>query len=153
MLPESEFLIRILVAAIVGLAIGFTRRRKAAGVRTFGIICLGCAIFTMISLRDDFQTGTADPSRIVSQIVTGIGFLGLGVIWHNSKNEGKPMGLTTAATVWTTAAIGVLVGLGSWTEAFSAALVTMGIVYYKEDEHKQRAKKDKSKQQDMLEEM
>ena len=114
MLLESEALIRLAVAAAIGLLIGFTRRRKAAGIRTFALICLGCAIFTIVSIRDDFTEGAADPSRIISQIVTGIGFLGLGVIWRSSKAGGRPVGLTTAATVWTTAAIGVLIGLGSW---------------------------------------
>jgi putative Mg2+ transporter-C (MgtC) family protein len=132
MLLETEALIRLGTAVAVGLLIGFTRRRKAAGIRTFALICLGCAIFTTISIRSDLQFGSADPTRIISAIVTGIGFLGLGVIWRSSKAKGKPVGLTTAATVWVTAAIGVLIGLGSWFEALVATLLTMGIVYYHE---------------------
>jgi len=67
---------------------------------------------------------------VIAQIVTGIGFLGLGVIWR--QGIGKPTGLTTAAAIWVTAAIGVLIGLGMWPEAIVGTALTLGLPYSKE---------------------
>ena len=136
MILGYEALIRLMAAALVGLLIGFMRRRKAAGMRTFALICLGCAAFTIMSFNEDLQHGNIDPSRVVAQIVTGIGFLGMGVIWHTRKGTGRPVGLTTAAAVWVTASVGILVGMGSWMEAAVTAILTMAILYSKEPEKK-----------------
>ena len=132
MILGYEALIRLVAAALIGLLIGFMRRRKAAGMRTFALICLGCAAFTIMSFHEDLQHDNMDPTRVVSQIVTGIGFLGLGVIWHSMKGKGRPIGLTTAAAVWVTASVGILVGLGAWSEAAVTAILTMTILYSKE---------------------
>ncbi len=127
MLPESEIVLRMVAATIIGLLVGFSRRQKVAGVRTFALFCLGCAIFTLISISDIFGPMT-DQTRILGQVVTGIGFLGLGVIW---KQGVKPTGLTTAAAIWVTAAIGMLIGLGLWVEVLVATVLTLFLVYSK----------------------
>ncbi|MBD3210455.1 MgtC/SapB family protein [Candidatus Micrarchaeota archaeon] len=132
MLAETEGLVRIFASVIIGILIGYFRRRKAAGLRTFTLICLGCTAFTLLSFNDFFAGSNTDSARIVGHIIAGIGFLGMGVIWHSFKQKGRPVGLTTAATVWVTAAIGILIGLGSWVEATTVAALTMAIVYYRE---------------------
>lgn len=101
--------VRIALATALGAFVGFERERvgKPAGVRTHGIVALGSALFTVVSIYG-FE-GNSDPARIAAQIVTGIGFLGAGTILHL---RGSVHGLTTAATLWVTAAIGVAVGTG-----------------------------------------
>jgi putative Mg2+ transporter-C (MgtC) family protein len=127
MLSDSEVVIRFIVAGLVGLMLGLARRKKPAGVRTLALICLGCTMFTIVSINTGFSN--VDPTRVIAQIVTGIGFLGLGTIW---RYGGRPTGLTTAATVWTTAAIGVLVGLGMWIEVIAGSILVLAILYSKE---------------------
>ena len=117
----SEIFIRILVAAALGAAIGFERQRshKSAGLRTNALVGMGAALLTIISLS--FDSAGADPSRIISNIIVGIGFIGGGVI---IREEGKVSGITTAATLWVVAAIGIAVGMGFYREAvFSVAVV------------------------------
>jgi putative Mg2+ transporter-C (MgtC) family protein len=98
-----------LAAAICGAIVGAERekREKAAGLRTLILVCLGSASFTMASYA--FATTTGDTGRVAAQIVTGIGFLGAGAILHGS---GIVRGMTTAATIWATAATGMIVGIG-----------------------------------------
>ena len=108
------FIPKVLVATICGVIIGIDRelKQKVAGVRTFILISVGCAIFSAISLLmgDD---GSVDPTRIIGQIITGIGFLGAGVI---VKNEDNIVGVTTAAFIWVISAIAILCGMGAvWT--------------------------------------
>jgi len=141
MILGYEALIRLMAAALAGLVIGYMRRRKAAGMRTFALICLGCTAFTIMSFHDVFMHHNIDPSRVVAQIIVGIGFLGMGVIWHSRKGKGRPIGLTTAAAVWVTASVGILIGLGSWLEALVTAILIMAILYYKEPEKKLPKKK------------
>lgn len=107
---ESIVLIKILVSVIVGSVIGYFRRNHPAGIRTFTLICLGCTLFTISSIGTFFGEA-GDPSRMIANIVTGIGFLGVGVIW---KSDDKLVGLTTAATIWVTAAVGINIGLAEW---------------------------------------
>lgn len=112
----SEFELRLAIAFILGAAIGLERqwRNKMAGLRTNTLVCLGSALFTIIS----DQIILNDPSgngRIIGQIVTGIGFLGAGIIMKDGLNV---TGLNTAATIWCSAAIGSLCGLGHGYEAF-----------------------------------
>lgn len=108
------FIPKVLVATICGVIIGIDRelKQKVAGVRTFILISVGCAVFSAISvLMSDNQI--IDPTRIIGQIITGIGFLGAGVI---VKNDDKIVGVTTAAFIWCISAIGVLAGIGAiWT--------------------------------------
>jgi len=125
MLETSEILIRMIFATLVGLLVGYTRKHKPAGMRTFALVCLGSAIFTTVSL-DDLG---GDRTRIISQIVIGIGFLGAGVIWKQGARLG---GLTTAAALWVTAAVGILVGLGWWVEAVAGGVLALLILNSKQ---------------------
>ena len=102
-------LVLALVAILCGLLLGGERQRrqKPAGLRTLSMVCLGSAVFTMLSLV--FTTTTGDSGRVAAQIVTGIGFLGAGVILHGRR---MVSGLTTAAIIWMASAIGMAVGAG-----------------------------------------
>jgi putative Mg2+ transporter-C (MgtC) family protein len=110
-LSDTELIQRLLLAAAVGGLLGAERelRRKSAGFRTNILIALGAAIFTIMSVA--LSPGAADGTRIAAQIVTGIGFLGAGTILHNRDGV---KGLTTAATVWVNAALGVAAGGGQY---------------------------------------
>ncbi len=102
-------LLRLVIAVLLGAMIGYERERdgKPAGVRTHGMVALGAALFTVVSLFG-FE-GKGDPARVAAQIVPGIGFLGAGAIIQDSATV---RGLTTAASLWVTAAIGTAVGTG-----------------------------------------
>lgn len=122
-LTLTDSLLRIFAAVAAGLLIGFMRRRYPAGVRTFTLICLGSAIFTLISINGAFYGDeTFDATRIISQVVTGIGFIGAGVIWKSNVKVG---GLTTAAAIWTTASLGILLGLGEFVLAGVSLLIVL----------------------------
>jgi putative Mg2+ transporter-C (MgtC) family protein len=124
MSPELEAGLRLLLAAVLGGAIGFQRERagKPAGLRTHVLICLGSALFTVVSVLG--FTGNVDPSRIAAGVVTGIGFIGAGVIFRGMRGD-KVMGITTAASIWVTAAIGIAAGVGLYIIAVATALVTV----------------------------
>lgn len=100
--------VQILIALLLGGFIGLEREKngKAAGIRTYAAVCMGSALFTIISVQ---LMDTAGASRVVANIVTGIGFLGVGIIFRDASQL-RTRGLTTAATVWATAAVGVAVG-------------------------------------------
>lgn len=103
--------IKLLVAILCGAIIGLEReiKHKTAGIRTMMLICAGSSLFTSISvLIADVSTGI-DSTRIIAQIVTGIGFLGAGVI---IQTEDKVVGVTTAALIWVVSGIGILTGIG-----------------------------------------
>lgn len=110
------------LAVLAGGLIGFERefRDKAAGLRTLIFICLGSTAFTILAAK--FGRGT-DPTRITANIISGIGFLGAGVIL---RDRGRVMGLTTAATIWFTAALGMAIGGGYHALAFQ--LLGVGLV-------------------------
>ncbi|NQT71254.1 MAG: MgtC/SapB family protein [Chloroflexi bacterium] len=108
---EFEIMLRVFVAAVLGGGIGLQRglARKSAGIRTHALICLGAALFT--SVAEGFETVQGfDPSRIAAGVVTGIGFVGAGVILRSET--GRVEGVTTAASIWATAAVGVAIGTG-----------------------------------------
>jgi putative Mg2+ transporter-C (MgtC) family protein len=113
--------IRLLLAAVLGGVIGLERqmRNKSAGVRTHMMVALGSALFAIVSIELPRREGAvdADPARIAAQIVTGVGFLGAGAILHS---RGLIIGLTTAASVWVAAAIGMTAGAGLSTMAMIA---------------------------------
>lgn len=138
-----DFFIRILVACLCGGCIGVERskRFKEAGIRTHIIVCCGAALMMMVSkyafadLFDAtgellFGTKGADPSRIASQVVNGISFLGAGVIF---KHGSSIKGLTTAAGLWATAGIGLAIGAGMYPVALftTAVMVVLQIVMHK----------------------
>jgi putative Mg2+ transporter-C (MgtC) family protein len=110
----------VFLAAILSMIIGSERQRrhKAAGLRTHMLVGVGACLFTVLS-TEGFP-GTLDTSRVAAQIVTGIGFLGAGIIF---KQKGEMHDLTTAASIWATAAIGMTIGVGAWFLAISATLL------------------------------
>src|SRR6266853_1344123 len=109
--PVFDVFLRLLLAAALGGAIGLEReyRHKPAGLRTNMLIALGSALFSVMSVQ--LGSGAGSPDRIAAQVVTGIGFLGAGAILRSGENV---HGLTTAATIWVNAAIGMAVGAGAW---------------------------------------
>ena len=132
-LSWPHVLLRLVVAAGLGGAIGFERelRERQAGLRTHLVVSVGAALFTLVSaygFRDVLEQGqvVADPTRIAAQIVSGIGFLGAGAIIRQGLSV---RGLTTAATLWLVAAIGMASGAGYYDGALIAtlgALITLG---------------------------
>jgi putative Mg2+ transporter-C (MgtC) family protein len=124
------FIVRCGVAVVCGAIIGLERELKAkpAGFRTNILICLGSAMYMAVGLLIVGEGGaaTSDPSRIAAQVVTGIGFLGAGCI---IQERGRVTGLTTAATIWVVAAIGIVAGAGFPILALiSAAIVLVTLV-------------------------
>jgi putative Mg2+ transporter-C (MgtC) family protein len=117
---SPEDLIKIVIAILIGGIIGFERElhSKAAGLRTITLITVGAAMFTILSSK---FTDTAT-SRVASNIVTGVGFLGAGVIL---LMEGRVRGLTTASSVWVAAALGMAVGLGQYILGVATAVLVV----------------------------
>lgn len=120
------FALKFLVVLVCGGLIGIEREvaGKSAGLRTNLLICLGSMLFTVVSYRMADVFG-GDATRVAGQIVTGVGFLGAGVILHNE--HGGIRGLTTAAMVWTVAAIGMLIGSGFLWTAVAVTVATLVI--------------------------
>ena len=122
-ISDLELVQRLILAAALGAAVGFERelRQKSAGLRTNILIAVGAALFTLMSIEMADGEG-ADPTRIAAQIVTGIGFLGAGAIMRTGSGV---QGLTTAATVWVNAAVGVAAGGGKTHLAVIGTAVTL----------------------------
>jgi putative Mg2+ transporter-C (MgtC) family protein len=118
---------KIIIATICGLIIGYDReiKSKAAGIKTNILICVGCTIFTMIPKFIMIQNPqlNIDPTRVIGQIITGIGFLGAGVIM---KNNDKIVGVTTSAFIWIVSSIGVFIG--AMDLPITAILMALGTV-------------------------
>lgn len=123
---ESEIILRLISAIIVGGLIGFEReyRDKAAGFRTMILVTTGSMLFTYLSL---LIGGEDDPVRITASIVAGIGFLGAGAIL---VDKGRIQGLTTASTIWLTAALGVAVGAGEYGLAYISTLAVLVVLWF-----------------------
>lgn len=123
MFITNQDILRLLAALLVGGLIGAERERhrKAVGLRTLILISVGSALFTMLSMRIAGINAT-DPSRIASNIVVGVGFLGAGVIL---EDKGRITGLTTAATIWFSAALGMACGAGEFGLAGFTTLVAL----------------------------
>ncbi len=122
---SAAFWIRIGLAVLCGGAIGLERqlRGKVAGIRTSVLICLGTSMF--VTLGAALAGEHADPTRVLGQVVTGIGFLGAGVIL---AREGRILGVTTAAVIWILAAVGALIGSGYAAAALLITLLTLGVL-------------------------
>ncbi|MFA4993689.1 MAG: MgtC/SapB family protein [Bdellovibrionales bacterium] len=120
----------IFIALLLGLLVGYERsyRGRAAGMRTYGLVCMSSCAFVVLSAHPETWFGGrsletlkyVDPSRIIQGITTGIGFLGAGVIMRDGLSIS---GLTTAASIWTVSAIGVLVGIGFYGAAITLSLL------------------------------
>jgi putative Mg2+ transporter-C (MgtC) family protein len=129
MIDAADAILRLTAATLVGGAIGLDRdlHGKPTGVRTMGIVALGSALIVLASQHHgaDPAADEAAASRVMQGIITGIGFLGAGVILRNTGDK-KVHGLTTAAAIWLTACIGAACGAGAWPlVAASAVLVTL----------------------------
>jgi putative Mg2+ transporter-C (MgtC) family protein len=124
-MTSGDLMVRLLLAALLGAALGVEReiRRKPAGLRTNILIGLGSALFTVLSL--DIGRAAATPDRIVAQVVTGIGFLGGGAIL---RGRSTVHGMTTAATIWVNAAIGVAAGAGEFAVALFGTAITLTVL-------------------------
>lgn len=125
MITETDLIIRLLLAAGLGGIIGLERERahKVAGLRTHSLVAMGSALLSIVSMHgfSDVASDSAfDPSRIISNIIVGIGFIGGGAILRQGP---RIMGTTTAATLWLVAAIGIAVGIGFTAAALAAAAI------------------------------
>lgn len=117
-------IIRLTLAVAIGAFVGFERERhgRAAGLRTHILVCMGAAMATLIGhYNSSLMSFTADPMRIGAQVISGIGFLGVGTIV--SKGRFQVTGLTTAAGLWATATIGLAIGIGFYEAAIFAAIL------------------------------
>jgi putative Mg2+ transporter-C (MgtC) family protein len=124
MIAEIELILRLLLALGLRALVGFEREYhdRPAGVRTHILVCMGAAIFMIISLN----VPAADPSRIAAGVVTGIGFLGAGAIFRSKDHV---QGLTTAADLWVIAGIGLAIGLGYYLTAIVSAIIVFVILF------------------------
>lgn len=122
MWQEIEIVLRLVGAAILGGILGFERWKagKPAGIKDLALICTGAALFTVVST---YGFGTGDPSRIAAGIVTGVGFIGAGAILH--RDSGGVRGLTTATSIWVSAAIGLSIGAGLYYIALAATVIAL----------------------------
>jgi putative Mg2+ transporter-C (MgtC) family protein len=118
----QEFSLRLFIAMFAGLLIGFERQwhHKSAGLRTTTLVALGSALYVLLSVMVTQAGG--DPTRIMGQVVTGIGFLCAGVIY---KEEMSVHGLTTAVIIWCSSAIGCLAAVGYFKETFIATFLIL----------------------------
>jgi putative Mg2+ transporter-C (MgtC) family protein len=127
---QIDVVIRLAAAAGLGMVIGIERelREQAAGLRTHMLVAVGACLFTLVSAYgfEAVGTGETDPSRVAAQIVTGIGFLGAGAILR----EGQWVrGLTTAASLWVVAAVGMAVGLGLFWASGVTVVITVASLW------------------------
>lgn len=129
--PDAEqvtrIMTRLILAGLLGGLLGYERENKgkAAGIRTHMLVAMGAALFVLVPELDGMVI--ADMSRVIQGIVTGIGFLGAGAIIKH-RDEEDVQGLTTAAGIWMTAAIGVACGLGRETTALLSALLALAVL-------------------------
>lgn len=129
--PDAEqvtrIMTRLILAGLLGGLLGYERENKgkAAGIRTHMLVAMGAALFVLVPELDGMAV--ADMSRVIQGIVTGIGFLGAGAIVKH-RDEEDVQGLTTAAGIWMTAAIGVACGLGRETTALLSALLSLAVL-------------------------
>lgn len=128
---QIDFAVRLVVAAGMGMALGVERelREQAAGLRTHILVAIGACLFTIVSAYgfEGFEgSAPVDPSRVAAQIVTGIGFLGAGAIMREGLSV---RGLTTAASLWITAAVGMAVGVGMyWASGVAVAITIVSLL-------------------------
>ena len=126
MINEGTIVLRLVIAVVFGALIGYEREKRKgegyAGLRTHMLVCLGSALITIVGM---FAFEGADPARVAAGIVTGIGFLGAGTI---IATRGKVKGLTTAASLWVAAGIGMSVGVGFLLAALITTILALIIL-------------------------
>lgn len=125
-LTEWTILLRIVMATILGGLLGLerTKKRRAAGIRTYTLVCLGATIVMLTGQFMLTEFGNTDPARLGAQVISGIGFLGAGTILITGVQQIK--GLTTAACLWASACMGIAIGIGFY---FGAVLMFLAIVF------------------------
>jgi len=146
----ARIVIRLIAAALLGAVVGIQRERagKPAGLRTHMLVALGAALFVIASLESGMSS--SDLSRVIQGLATGIGFIGGGAILKLTE-EREITGLTTAAGIWLTAAVGVAVGLGRWGLAALSVILTwiilaiVGQIEYRNEKREAARAKDTSK--------
>jgi putative Mg2+ transporter-C (MgtC) family protein len=134
---EAQLLLRVTLAVLIAAVLGWERERagKPAGLRTHALVGLAAALYTTLGTLSIAQYHQADPDfrpdpiRIIQAVALGIGFLGGGVISVGARNEGHATGLTTAASVWSTAAIGIATGLGYYILAVGATVLQLVVLH------------------------
>ncbi len=121
----KEFILRLLLAMAAGMVIGFERQwhHKSAGLRTNTLVAVGAALYVLLSMRI-MENGVGDITRVIGQVVVGVGFLGAGIIFRESINV---RGLTTAATIWCSAAVGCLAAAGYYFETAIGVLAVISV--------------------------
>lgn len=127
-----EVVFRIALASIVGMAVGLQRERHGhpAGIKTHAMVCIGAAVISLIQLQMFAENPDIDPSRIIAQVVSGIGFIGAGCILRNDRND-TISGITTASTLWVVGCLGIAVGLGYYLiclASFTAVMIILSVV-------------------------
>src|SRR5256885_12138760 len=125
---DASIPLKLLLAALLGGLIGIEReiRDKPAGLRTNIVICVGSTLFMSLSTQVAEMVG-GDPTRIAAQIISGIGFLGAGAVLHS---HGFVLGLTTAATIWVVAGVGMALGSGMYLLAVFATVMSLITLYF-----------------------
>lgn len=136
---ERMLTLRLIFAALVGSAVGWERAasKHSAGIRTMALVSLGAATFTICSMYG--FGGVGDPSRMASNVASGVGFLGAGVITtqaYSDDRAGMVSGLTTAAAIWLSAAVGVASGVGMYLIAGTTAALTIGTLRFGREKRK-----------------
>ncbi len=121
---ELLMIFRVFLAALLGAVIGWEREHhgRDAGLRTYAAVALGACVFGLVSLH----AVTPPDTRIAAQVVTGVGFLGAGVIFRSG--QGQALGLTTAATLWATAAVGLGIAFGMYLMSVCTAAILLGLL-------------------------
>lgn len=132
MLTDTQVVLRLFLAAILGGVIGFERQKhnkRIAGLRTHILVCIGSALIMLVSIyvyESYLNKVSVDPSRIAAGVVTGIGFLGAGTIIRSGESV---QGLTTAASLWTVAGIGLAVGTGFYIAGYTTTIIALATLY------------------------
>ncbi len=139
-----SMLVRLVLAMLIGFLIGYEREKlgRPAGLRTHILVCVGACMTSLIGIFIWIQDPQSDPLRVSAQVISGIGFLGVGTIMVRGRDH--ITGLTTAATLWTTASLGIALGFGFYEAALVCALIvtiTTGILCKLEDDKKKKNRK------------
>ncbi len=124
-LSELQLVLRVLIASLLGGIIGWEREHhvRVAGIRTYSAIALGSCVFGLVSMNVSVN---ADPTRIAAQVVTGIGFIGAGMIFRQGGSVG---GLTSAATIWATAAVGLATAFGMYITGLLTTIIIFLLLF------------------------